>query len=235
MKDLVAEYGQVIVDECHHVSAFTFERVLRKVKAKYVVGLTATPVRKDGHHPIILMQCGPIRFNVSSKKQARLQLFNTRSSPGSPNSQCLPNGLTSEYRISTLLSLTTTSERANRRRCCARHRRRTGSTRTHGAYGPLTTLRREALATSAERFCYEGRNGQEATRCACFADQSSARRSATGDHRDWALHWRRLRRRSAGHVVPGDADIVAGHASAVRWKIASSTRRTNMSSEYMTT
>ncbi|MEK6287703.1 MAG: DEAD/DEAH box helicase family protein [Acidobacteriota bacterium] len=70
VKDLVAEYGQVIVDECHHVSAFTFERVLRKVKARYVVGLTATPVRKDGHHPIILMQCGPIRFNVSSKKQA---------------------------------------------------------------------------------------------------------------------------------------------------------------------
>ena len=70
VKDIVAEYGQVIVDECHHVSAFSFERVLKKVKAKYVVGLTATPVRKDGHHPIILMQCGPIRFNVSSKKQA---------------------------------------------------------------------------------------------------------------------------------------------------------------------
>ncbi|HSE37697.1 MAG TPA: DEAD/DEAH box helicase family protein, partial [Blastocatellia bacterium] len=70
VKDLVAEYGQVIVDECHHVSAFTFERVLRKVKAKFVVGLTATPIRKDGHHPIILMQCGPIRFNVSGKKQA---------------------------------------------------------------------------------------------------------------------------------------------------------------------
>ena len=70
VKDLVADYGQVIVDECHHVSAFSFERVLRKVKAKYVVGLTATPIRKDGHHPIILMQCGPIRFNVNSKKQA---------------------------------------------------------------------------------------------------------------------------------------------------------------------
>src|SRR6185503_8424377 len=70
VKDLVAEYGQVIVDECHHVSAFTFERVLRQVKAQYVLGLTATPVRKDGHHPIILMQCGPIRFNVSRKKEA---------------------------------------------------------------------------------------------------------------------------------------------------------------------
>ena len=68
VKNLVAEYGQVIVDECHHVSAFSFERVLRKVKAKHVVGLTATPIRKDGHHPIILMQCGPIRFNGSNRK-----------------------------------------------------------------------------------------------------------------------------------------------------------------------
>ncbi|MDX6498266.1 MAG: hypothetical protein QOG23_1526 [Blastocatellia bacterium] len=75
VKDLVAEYGQVIVDECHHVSAFSFERVLRKVKAKYIVGLTATPIRKDGHHPIILMQCGPIRVNVSSKRQNAASKF----------------------------------------------------------------------------------------------------------------------------------------------------------------
>src|SRR5262249_13003725 len=70
VKNLVAEYGQVIVDECHHVPAFMFERVMKEVRAKYVVGLTATPVRKDGHHPIIVMQCGPIRFNVNSKKRA---------------------------------------------------------------------------------------------------------------------------------------------------------------------
>src|SRR5271165_1310587 len=60
VKDFVAEYGQVIVDECHHISAFTFEQVMKQVKAKYVVGLTATPTRKDGHHPIIYMQCGPV-------------------------------------------------------------------------------------------------------------------------------------------------------------------------------
>src|SRR5581483_3502809 len=48
VKDFVAEYGQVIVDECHHISAFTFEQVMRQVKARYVVGLTATPTRKDG-------------------------------------------------------------------------------------------------------------------------------------------------------------------------------------------
>jgi superfamily II DNA or RNA helicase len=70
VKDLVAEYGHVIIDECHHVSAFTFEQVLRQVKAKYVLGLTATPIRKDGHHPIIVMQCGPIRYHLSEKKLA---------------------------------------------------------------------------------------------------------------------------------------------------------------------
>ena len=68
--DFVAEYGHVIVDECHHLSAFTFERVLREIKAKYVLGLTATPNRKDGHHPIIYMQCGSIRFYLSPKKAA---------------------------------------------------------------------------------------------------------------------------------------------------------------------
>jgi superfamily II DNA or RNA helicase len=81
VKDIVAEYGQVIVDECHHVSAFSFEQVLKKAKAKYVVGLTATPVRKDGHHPIILMQCGPIRFNVGSKKQVAASAFQYEVSP----------------------------------------------------------------------------------------------------------------------------------------------------------
>lgn len=62
--DLVAQYGQVIVDECHGAGAVEFEQVLRQVKAKYVVGLTATPVRYDGHHPVITMQCGPIRYRV---------------------------------------------------------------------------------------------------------------------------------------------------------------------------
>jgi superfamily II DNA or RNA helicase len=75
VKDIVAEYGQVIVDECHHVSAFSFEQVLRQVKAKYIIGLTATPVRKDGHHPIIIMQCGPIRFRGDAKRQAHERPF----------------------------------------------------------------------------------------------------------------------------------------------------------------
>ncbi len=66
--DIVANYGHVIVDECHHVSAFSFERVMKEVKARFVLGLTATPLRRDGHHPIIFMQCGPIRFRGSNTR-----------------------------------------------------------------------------------------------------------------------------------------------------------------------
>jgi superfamily II DNA or RNA helicase len=64
VEDLVAEYSQVIVDECHVIGAVTFEQVLRQVRAKFVLGLTATPVREDGHHPVVVMQCGPIRYRV---------------------------------------------------------------------------------------------------------------------------------------------------------------------------
>lgn len=73
--DVIADYGHVIVDECHHIPAFTFERVVRQAKAKYVLGLTATPIRKDGHHPIIIMQCGPIRVRIRPKDTAARQSF----------------------------------------------------------------------------------------------------------------------------------------------------------------
>lgn len=73
--DLVAEYGQVIVDECHHLSAFSFEQVLKQVKARHIVGLTATPTRRDGHHPIVVMQCGPIRFRQNPREQAASMPF----------------------------------------------------------------------------------------------------------------------------------------------------------------
>jgi len=73
--DLVAGYGQVIQDEAHHCPAVSFERILAEVKARYIVGLTATPVRCDGHHPILRMQLGPIRFAVDAKSQAARRSF----------------------------------------------------------------------------------------------------------------------------------------------------------------
>lgn len=67
---LVENYGQVIVDECHHVGAASFDAILRRAKAKYVLGLTATPMRRDGQQPIIFMQCGPIRHRAARPADA---------------------------------------------------------------------------------------------------------------------------------------------------------------------
>ena len=65
VNQLVENYGQVIVDECHHVSSLSFENLLKGAKAKYVLGLTATPIRRDGLQAIIFMQCGPIRHTAA--------------------------------------------------------------------------------------------------------------------------------------------------------------------------
>ena len=75
VKTFVKEYGMVIADECHHVSAVNFEQILKTVNARYVYGLTATPIRKDGHQPIIFMQCGPIRYSADAKAQMLSQYF----------------------------------------------------------------------------------------------------------------------------------------------------------------
>jgi superfamily II DNA or RNA helicase len=76
--DIVGEYGHMVVDECHHLSARSFEIVSRQSKAKYVTGLSATVTRKDGHHPIIFMNCGPIRYRVDHREQAAARPFRHR-------------------------------------------------------------------------------------------------------------------------------------------------------------
>jgi superfamily II DNA or RNA helicase/very-short-patch-repair endonuclease len=73
--DRVAGYGHLIVDECHHLSAQSFEQVARQAKARFVTGLSATVARKDGHHPIIFMQCGPVRYQTNAKVQAAAHPF----------------------------------------------------------------------------------------------------------------------------------------------------------------
>ena len=75
VKSFVRNYGMLIVDECHHVSAVNFERILKYANASYVYGLTATAIRKDGHQPIIFMQCGPIRYSADAKVQMTSQTF----------------------------------------------------------------------------------------------------------------------------------------------------------------
>ncbi len=70
VSDIVGNYGFIVIDECHHISAFSFELVARQCKAKYFLGLSATLERKDGHQPIIFMQCGPVRYKVNDKQEA---------------------------------------------------------------------------------------------------------------------------------------------------------------------
>ena len=75
VKPLVRRYGMVIVDECHHVPAFSFEQIMKETTARFIYGLTATPTRRDGHHPTLTYQCGPVRFQVDAKKQAEERPF----------------------------------------------------------------------------------------------------------------------------------------------------------------
>ena len=77
--DIVADYGHLVVDECHHISAVSFEAVARRAKARYVLGLSATITRKDGHHPVVFMQCGPVRYRVNAKDQAARRPFQHRA------------------------------------------------------------------------------------------------------------------------------------------------------------
>jgi superfamily II DNA or RNA helicase len=71
---LVEDYAHVIVDECHHVGAVSFDAILRRTRAKYVLGLTATPIRRDGQQAIIFMQCGPIRHTAAPPAGAPREL-----------------------------------------------------------------------------------------------------------------------------------------------------------------
>lgn len=69
----ISRYGMIIVDECHHAAARQYESILKHYTSKYVLGLSATPRRRDGHQPIVYMQCGPVRYRVNHKKENHSQ------------------------------------------------------------------------------------------------------------------------------------------------------------------
>jgi superfamily II DNA or RNA helicase len=78
VSDLVGQYGQVIVDECHHAPAVSFEQVMREVRAKHVLGLTATPYRRDGLQRLLHFQCGPVRFQARGGSRGNEPAFASR-------------------------------------------------------------------------------------------------------------------------------------------------------------
>lgn len=104
VNDLVGNYGYLIIDECHHISAVSFEQVVRQSKARFVTGLSATVARNDGHHPIVFMQCGPIRYQVSDRTQADARPFDHRVIVRSTSFQLSDNleGLMAKQNISDL-------------------------------------------------------------------------------------------------------------------------------------
>ena len=115
VKEQVKNYGMVIVDECHHVPAFSFEQILKGVHAKYVYGLTATPTRQDGHHPIIFMHCGPIRYRVDARKQAEKRPFDHYVIPRLTNLRALPEEEGKEPSIQRLYTAIAVNEPRNQR------------------------------------------------------------------------------------------------------------------------
>ena len=114
-KEWHKNYGLVIVDECHHVPAFSFEQILKSVHAKTVYGLTATPTRQDGHHPIIFMQCGLIRYRVDARKQAEKRPFDHYIIPRLTNLRMLPEEEGKEPSIQRLYSAIAVNEPRNQR------------------------------------------------------------------------------------------------------------------------
>ncbi len=74
--ELIENYSQIIVDEAHHIPAVSFEVPLKRFQGKYVLGLSATPKRQDGMHPIMGMQCGEIVCEIKRDKKI-IHMFKT--------------------------------------------------------------------------------------------------------------------------------------------------------------
>ncbi|MBY0386315.1 DEAD/DEAH box helicase, partial [bacterium] len=73
LSEVTQAYSQIIIDECHHIPATSFEDILKQLPARYVVGLTATPYRKDGLEKILFQQCGPIRVELDDSAANSLE------------------------------------------------------------------------------------------------------------------------------------------------------------------
>jgi superfamily II DNA or RNA helicase len=77
--ELIEEYSQIIIDEVHHIPAVSFEVPLKRFKGKYIVGLSATPKRKDGMHPIMFMQCGDIAYQEKQQVKKIHELISIKT------------------------------------------------------------------------------------------------------------------------------------------------------------
>ena len=95
--ELVENYTQVIVDECHHIPALTFEQIVKNFKGKYILGLSATPNRKDELDPILYQQLGNISYEYKKPKTHtnRLLVIKTEFTSSADNYAAIINELVS--------------------------------------------------------------------------------------------------------------------------------------------
>ena len=95
--ELVENYTQVIVDECHHIPALTFEQIVKNFKGKYILGLSATPNRKDELDPILYQQLGNISYEYKKPKTHtnRLLVIKTEFTSSADNYATIINELVS--------------------------------------------------------------------------------------------------------------------------------------------
>ncbi len=93
--DVINDYSFVIVDECHHLPAITFEQIVKKFFGKYILGLSATPNRKDGLEPILYEQLGHISYEFKKKKtfNNKLEVVKTQFKSEASNYATLINEL----------------------------------------------------------------------------------------------------------------------------------------------
>lgn len=66
---MLAPYTHVVIDECHHLPAAGFEAAMKACPARFILGLTATPRRKDGLQKLLHFQCGPVRHHLVPSHQ----------------------------------------------------------------------------------------------------------------------------------------------------------------------
>ena len=95
--ELVENYTQVIVDECHHIPALTFEQIVKNFKGRYILGLSATPNRKDELDPILYQQLGNISYEYKKPKTHtnKLLVIKTEFTSSADNYAAIINELVS--------------------------------------------------------------------------------------------------------------------------------------------
>jgi superfamily II DNA or RNA helicase len=81
--ELTSGYGQIIVDECHHVAAAAYEHSVTKIGAQFWLGLTATPSRRDGLGDLVVWQLGPVRHALDQSEESTL--IDVTSEPSVPD------------------------------------------------------------------------------------------------------------------------------------------------------